>query len=212
MRRAAITIERPKSVQVRLTDVRDSAHVAVNEFHFDLRIGAMETLTPALREGVNVIRFVVSTVRFREKVLSLALDRPQWLGRFEFYLNGGLVSVFADHGAALLGGGVYAIAQLDLTICLPLVAPRAAELIDRLRRVTGITDTLTKDFAQAQTHTIFQNQVSLHTWKNRFGVDFVYVGDATGACIYAGYVGWAHAADLRHVLAEIRAQYAEAVL
>lgn len=211
MKRTAITIARPKSLQVRLTEVRDDAYVTVNAYHFDLRVGAIETLTPALQEGVNVLSFVVTTTRFREKVLNLALDRPQWLGRFELYLNGSLVSVFQDHGAALLGGGVYEIARLELTICVPRDAPTAHELADRLRHVAGMTDTAPVDLARASRHTIFKNQVALHTWKNRFGVDFIYVSDPAGECVYAGYVGWAHAGGLRRALASIRDEYREAL-
>lgn len=211
MKRTAITISRPKSVQVRLTEVRDAGYVTVNEYHFDLRVGAPETITPALREGANVIGFVVTTTRFREKVLNLALDRPQWLGRFELYLNGQIVSVFHDQGAALLGGGVYQIAQLELTVFTPVVLPEPGDLVERLRRVAGITETTTTDVARARPHSLFQNQVALRTWKNRFGVDFVYVSDAAGTCVYAGYVGWAHAGDLRRALEAIREEYREAL-
>lgn len=212
MREAAITIERPKSVQVRLTEGHDAAYVAANEFHFDLRIGVLETITAALREGVNVLRFVVTTTRFREKVLNLALDRPQWSGRFEFYLNGSLVSVFADQGAALLGGGVYEIARLHLTVVRPVVVPQVSELIARMRRVPGMTDTVPDDVAKAHVHTRFQNRVALLTWKNRFGVDFVYVCDSEGTCVYAGYVGWTHAGELRQTLRMIHEEFAEAVV
>jgi hypothetical protein len=211
MKRTAITIARPKSLQVRLTDVRDAGYVTVNAFHFDLRVGAAETLTPALQEGVNVLSFVVTTTRFREKVLNLALDRPQWQGRFELYLNGSLISAFEDQGAALLGGGVYRIAQLDLTIFTPTAEPEANELVERLRRVAGMTDTAPTDLERAHQHTRFRNQVALRTWKNRFGVDFVYVSDAAGTCVYAGYVGWAHARALRSELAAIREEYRAAL-
>jgi hypothetical protein len=207
MKRSAITIARPKSLQVRVTEAHDSAHVTLNAFHFDLRVGVAEDLTPALAEGVNVLTLVVTTTRFREKVLNLALDRPQWLGRFELYLNGGLVSVFADHGAALLGGGVYPIARLDLTVVTPAVAPEAHALAERLRAVAGMTDTSPADLPRATPHARFRNQVALHTWKNRFGVDFIYVSDPAGACVYAGYVGWAHSGALRRALAEIREEY-----
>jgi hypothetical protein len=212
MKRLAITIARPKSAQVRLTDVRDAGHVAVNAYHFDLRPGAPQAITPALHEGVNIMRFVVTTQRFREKVLNLALDRPQWLGRFELYINDQLVSVFENQGAALLGGGSYTIAQLELSLYRPLIAPPVAELVSRLRRVSGMTDTSPADIERAARHTIFQNQVVLLTWKNRFGVDFVYVCDGEGVCHYAGYVGWVHAGGLRRTLAAIREEFAEAVV
>lgn len=197
---------------MRLTEARDAAYVTVNAYHYDLRVGAAETLTPALQDGVNVVSFVVTTTRFREKVLNLALDRPQWHGRFELYLNGGLVSVFEDHGAALLGGGVYPIARLELTLFTPLVLPEAQALAVRLRRVPGMTDTNPVDLARAREGLRFQNQVALRTWKNRFGVDFVYVCDAAGDCVYAGYVGWAHAGALRRELAAIGDEFREAVV
>lgn len=212
MKRLAITIARPKSVQVRLTESRDAAYVTVNAYHFDLRVGATETVTAALQEGVNVLSFVVTTTRFREKVLNLALDRPQWHGRFELYLNGKLVSIFQDQGAALLGGGVYPIARLELTIFTPLLLPDPLALAERLRGVPGMTATSPADLARAHEHARYQNQVSVRTWKNRFGVDFVYVCDAAGDCVYAGYVGWAHAGALRRALATIDDEYREAAL
>lgn len=211
MKRTAITIARPRSLQVRVTDARDAAYATVNAYHFDLRPGAAEELAHALQEGVNVLTLVLTTTRFREKVLNLALDRPQWHGRFELYVEGRLVSVFADHGAALLGGGVYPIARLELTVFTPVVAPAAQDLADRLRAVAGMTDTAPTDMARARQHSLFQNQVALHTWRNRFGVDFVYVSDEGGACVYAGYVGWAHAGGLRRALAAIRDEYRQAL-
>jgi hypothetical protein len=212
MKRLAITIARPKSAMVRLTDVRDAGHVAVNAYHFDLRPGAPQPITPALHEGLNLVRFVVTTQRFREKVLNLALDRPQWLGRFELYVNDQLISVFEDHGAALLGGGHYTIAQLELSFYRPTFAPAVAELVSRLRNIAGMTDTVASDIERASCHTRFQNEVALLTWKNRFGVDFVYVRDGEGVCHYAGYVGWIHAGALRRTLAALREEYAEAVV
>ncbi|RRR74646.1 MAG: hypothetical protein EI684_06590 [Candidatus Viridilinea halotolerans] len=207
MKRLAITIAHPKSAQVRLTDARDAGHVTVNAYHFDLRPGALHAITPTLQDGVNVVRFVVTTQRFREKIFNLDLDRPQWSGRFELYINEQLVSIFEDQGVALLGGGNYTIAQLELNLYRPVLAPTVDELISRMRRIPGMTDTVAKDVAQAKRHTCFANQMAVLTWKNRFGVDFVYVCDGEGACHYAGYVGWVHASGLRRTLLALREEY-----
>ncbi|PDW04542.1 hypothetical protein [Candidatus Viridilinea mediisalina] len=207
MKRLAITIAYPKSAQVRLTDARDAGHVTVNAFHFDLRPGALQAVTPALQDGVNILRFVVTTQRFREKVFNLDLDRPQWIGRFEFYINEQLVSIFEDQGLALLGGGSYLIAQLELSLYHPIVVPTLPELVNRIRRIPGMTDTVPKDVGRAIVHTSFANQLTIRTWKNRFGVDFVYVCDGDNTCQYAGYVGWVHAAGLRRTLLALREAY-----
>lgn len=211
MKKTAITIARPKSAHVRLTDARDAAHILVNSYHFDLSLGAPQEISSALTDGANVLLFVITTQRFKEKVLNLALDRPQWSGRFELFINNQLVSVFQDHGAALLGGGTYPIAKMDLTIFTPVVLPQAHELVARLRSIPGMTDARSRHVAQAQEELRFQNQVALLSWKNRFGVDYIFVTDQEGACVYGGYVGWVHAGGLRRAIEAIRTEYALAL-
>lgn len=211
MKRTAITIARPQSIHVRLTDVQDAGHVGVNAYHFDLRVGAPESLLPAMREGANTLSFGVTTRPFRERVLDLALDRPHWHGRFELLVDGRLVSVFEARGVGLLGGASHTVARMELTLFTPVREPRPDELVALLRRVPGMTDSAPAALGQATRRLRFRNAVAVHTWKNRFGVDFVYVCDPAGECVFAGYVGWAHAAGLRRALEQLDEEFAGAL-
>jgi hypothetical protein len=211
MRRTAITIARPTSVHVRLTEAQDAGAIAVNSFHFDLRLGIPENITPALDEGVNVLTFLVTTRRFRERVLGLDLDRPHWAGRFELLIDTRLMSVFHGQGVAILGGATHPVARMELSIFTPVVLPEAQQLAERLRRVPGMTDSAASGAANARPALSFRNGVSLLAWKNRAGVDFVAVTDERGAWVYSGYVGWVHAAGLRRAIEQIRADFQAAL-
>ncbi|MBE9168897.1 alpha/beta hydrolase [Pleurocapsales cyanobacterium LEGE 06147] len=82
----------------------------------------------------------------------------------------------------------------------------ATKLIGRLQSTPGMTDAHWGDFAFGQVYLSFANGITLHIWKNLLGVDYVFVADKNDKCLYAGYVGWLHAHDLRKTLAEIEAQ------
>lgn len=211
MRRTAITITRPASVHVRLTDARDTGAVTINDCHFDLRLGVPENITSALCDGTNVLTFIVTTQHFREKIMALAIDRPHWTGRFELLINTHLMSVFQGQGVALLGGSVHQVARVDLNIITRVVMPQPNDLVERLRRVPGMTDVAASRAAHAWPALTFQNGVAVHTWKNRFGVDYVCVQDQAGALVYGGYVGWVHAGGMRRALDRIRQEFLEAL-
>lgn len=212
MRRSAITIARPASIHVRLTDALDTGTVIVNESRFDLRIGVPEDITAALVEGTNVLSFVVMTRRLREKLLALDFDRAHWAGRFELLFDHRPMSVFDGQGSALFSGEVHPVARLELTFFTSAVSPPASELVARLRHIPGMTDAGCRHAVDAWTALTFQNRVALRTWKNRFGVDYIFVHDAVGECLYGGYVGWVHAEGLRRALAQLRQEYRAALL
>ncbi|WP_204150594.1 lysophospholipase [Leptolyngbya sp. CCY15150] len=88
---------------------------------------------------------------------------------------------------------------------LPLVTSRIMQLIDQFRRVPGMTDTSTRYFAQATPVCTFVDGITLRTWRNPMGVDYLFIANAHGQCTYAGFVGWMHAAELRQALRQVQA-------
>lgn len=88
----------------------------------------------------------------------------------------------------------------------PPEADLATKLIERLQSTPGMTDAHWGDFAFGQVYLRFAKGITLRIWKNLLGVDYVFVADKNDKCLYAGYVGWLHAQDLRKTLAEIEQQ------
>jgi pimeloyl-ACP methyl ester carboxylesterase len=85
-------------------------------------------------------------------------------------------------------------------------ADLATKLIGRLQSTPGMTDAHWGDFAFGQIYLSFAKGITLRIWKNLLGVDYVFVADKQDNCLYAGYVGWLHAPDLRKTLAAIEQQ------
>ena len=85
----------------------------------------------------------------------------------------------------------------------PLPAPEItliSELITHFRAVSGITDANSRDLRHAKTKFSFADGTSLHTWKNIFGVDHIFISNSDGECQYAGFVGWVHSAGLKRAI------------
>lgn len=89
---------------------------------------------------------------------------------------------------------------------LPPASTLANQLIQRLRRVTGMTDIDYRDFRRSRIVVRFPDNLALHTWKNPFGINHVYLGQQQqnqSQCLYAGYVGLLHTKNLDRVIKEI---------
>ncbi len=84
-------------------------------------------------------------------------------------------------------------------------------LIQRLQAIEGITDGHERDFPKAQIEISYANGVTVRTWKNFMGIDHVFVASAAGDCLYSGFVGWLHAAELQQSLANLKLE-AEAIV
>jgi pimeloyl-ACP methyl ester carboxylesterase len=82
------------------------------------------------------------------------------------------------------------------------------EIIQRIQSIPGITDGHWRGFQQAQPIITLPDGSTLRIWKNWAGIDHIFVADAAGQCLYAGFVGWLHSADLRDALREIQKEYA----
>lgn len=109
-----------------------------------------------------------------------------------------------------------AVRNFWLTDSVRSQPPRAPEFSDRIiqrfRQVAGITDAHYRDFYRAQVQSTFRDGVTLRLWKNPIGIEHVFVACPQGQCLYAGFVGWGHAQELRQVLKEIQQEHAESLL
>jgi pimeloyl-ACP methyl ester carboxylesterase len=88
------------------------------------------------------------------------------------------------------------------TVCEP--SSLCDRLISRLQSVPGMTDAHCRDFPKAKVWATFPTGGTLRTWKNPMGINHVFVADCDNVCLYSGFVGWAHAAELHKTLAEIQ--------
>lgn len=94
----------------------------------------------------------------------------------------------------------------------PLHIDLQAELLQRLRAVPGMTDAHRRDFARARVSYLFQNGVTLRTWVHPLGMLHVFLANAAGECVYAGYTGWIDEPVLRATLGSIARDYAPYLL
>ncbi|MBW4651791.1 MAG: alpha/beta hydrolase [Kaiparowitsia implicata GSE-PSE-MK54-09C] len=74
------------------------------------------------------------------------------------------------------------------------------DLIQHLRAIPGMTDGHPRGIKRSRVVAQFPNGSSLRTWRNSVGINHVFLESATGQCLYAGFVGWPHADDLRREL------------
>jgi pimeloyl-ACP methyl ester carboxylesterase len=84
----------------------------------------------------------------------------------------------------------------------------ASQLIQRLRILPGMTDTDYRDFRRSRIVVRFPDNLTLHTWKNPFGIHHVYLAQqlqnqSQSQCLYAGYVGLLHTKELLRAIEEI---------
>lgn len=81
---------------------------------------------------------------------------------------------------------------------------KAVSLIQRLRRIPGMTDAQRWGFRRATVVMRFPDGLALRTWCNPLGVNHVFLADQSGQCLFAGFVGWIHTEELRKTLEEIK--------
>ena len=90
----------------------------------------------------------------------------------------------------------------------PVPSSFEAPLIQRLQAVTGITDAHPRDLTKAKPWLQFENGMTLRTWTNIWGARHVFLASRSSECLYGGFVGWQHIAQLRQVLQAIARDYA----
>lgn len=86
------------------------------------------------------------------------------------------------------------------------IAERIAynDMIEQLRQVPGMTDGHWRDFERSQPRFTDRNGITLRVWRNPLGVSHVFIASHTGLCLYAGFVGWLHDANLEAAIETMR--------
>jgi hypothetical protein len=208
----AISIRDTSLVQIRLVEVRDTGHITVNDRHFALKTGTTVDITPSLREGINIIAFVVNTDSIKDDPSRLLTGKYEWLGRFEIYVDGEIAGSYSKRGSYLIGGKENVIATIEVSVAKDVSKPTVIQLVNQFQRVQGITDADKADFPKSHPHIGFKNGVTVHTWKNYAGVDHVFITDRSGKCVYGGYVGWIHSKYLQNVLQALHHELKEYIV
>ncbi|NER37140.1 MAG: hypothetical protein F6J93_24755 [Oscillatoria sp. SIO1A7] len=80
----------------------------------------------------------------------------------------------------------------------------AAIAIRILSDVPGMTQASSRDFASARPVFTLKDGTIVRTWKNPVGVDHIFLADAYGRMVFAGYVGWIDSEDLKEAIKRIK--------
>jgi pimeloyl-ACP methyl ester carboxylesterase len=73
-------------------------------------------------------------------------------------------------------------------------------VIERLRAIPGMTDAHLRGFDKSRLMFNLKDGIAIRLWISPLGIDHVFVVSPAGDCLYSGYVGWLHRADLWRVL------------
>ena len=80
----------------------------------------------------------------------------------------------------------------------------AALIINKLRTIPGITDGDWRYFPYAKPYLVLADGITISLWQNSLRIDYVFVSNAMGECLYAGFVGWLHLVNLFQTLELIK--------
>jgi len=78
------------------------------------------------------------------------------------------------------------------------------QLLTFLKNIPGMTDANYQNLAQSKILIRLANGVNLRTHTNLAQVKHVFVTNAQDRCLYAGFVGWLHLANLQKSLLEVK--------
>jgi len=85
----------------------------------------------------------------------------------------------------------------------PPVVNLENQLIQRLRRLVGMTDSDYRDFERSPIVARLSDDITLHYDTNFWGIERIYLARQQ-ECLYAGYVGLIHAKVLRQTIKQIQ--------
>ncbi|QQE63501.1 hypothetical protein GFS31_01660 [Leptolyngbya sp. BL0902] len=77
-------------------------------------------------------------------------------------------------------------------------------VIEQLRAIPGMTDAHLRDLPQSEPFLTLEDDSVIRVWRHPLGIDHVFVTTSSGACLYAGYVGWLHRTELWHTLTHLK--------
>ncbi len=197
-------------VEIRPIEFRDEAYVTVNEHYYALQPAVTSNISSGLREGSNVLQFVVTTCGLLERVRRGLADKD-WCGRFELLIDGKRYGSYAGSGIGLLGGNKYIVATIELNIIQDPSILCLRRILNKLQAVPGMTNADRGDCGKSTLYLLLKNGVEIRTWKNLVGFDHVFVTNSAGVCLFGGYVGWIHSQGLHQTLQEIRQEFSDRV-
>lgn len=80
-------------------------------------------------------------------------------------------------------------------------------IIQHLRAIPGMTDGHWRDFHRSKILFQLKTGETLRIWKSPFNIYHIFVASEEESCLYAGFVGWFHIAELQKALEEIAIEY-----
>ncbi|EDX84309.1 hypothetical protein S7335_2006 [Synechococcus sp. PCC 7335] len=90
-------------------------------------------------------------------------------------------------------------------LCLPQpIESFSSYVIHQLQAIPGITDACYKGFERSQLWSLLPRGLILRTWQNRMGIHHVFLANYAGDCLFAGFVGWPHTAELYKRLFDLK--------
>lgn len=75
-----------------------------------------------------------------------------------------------------------------------------------LRSLFWMTDGHPRDFPKAKILFTLKDGSTIRAWRSPFGVLHIYVADVEGQCLYSGFIGWFHEAEVWQTLQVIKAE------
>ena len=84
----------------------------------------------------------------------------------------------------------------------------AAEVVDALSEVDGMTQAHGRDFNRATPRFTLRDGSVLKIWKDPMGCNYVFIADCDGNMVFGGFVEWwVHTNDLNDAVAAIRQKF-----
>lgn len=83
----------------------------------------------------------------------------------------------------------------------------ATQVIQHLQNVPGMTDANYRYLERSQLAFKLPQGLAIRTGKGIAGVDCIFVTNNAQQCLYAGYVGWLHASELKKALQQLQQNY-----
>lgn len=93
--------------------------------------------------------------------------------------------------------------QAALSVPSPLETD-SDRIIRQLQAIPGMTDAHYRGFDKSELWAILPNGLVLRTWRGPMGIHHVFLSNYRGDCLFAGFVGWPHTAELYKVLWQLR--------